>query len=154
MTKEPIIIDDVDVSECFLYSDKICIRTKSKCNAICDYAAYVLRRQLKRKEQECERLRFPMKDTNYAILTKEEFEQLDQLKAENDKLKKTILQTCPNCGEAYIYHDGAKLIDKNFKLEQALQEIKQLTIEAKTKQFVDMDDFWGQILQKCEVLDE
>ena len=43
--------------------------------------------KLQAKEQECEKLRFPMKDTNYAILTKEEFEQFKQLKAENDELK-------------------------------------------------------------------
>ena len=34
----------------------------------------------KAKEQECERLRFPMKDSNYAILTKEEFEDYKKLK--------------------------------------------------------------------------
>ena len=44
-------------------------------------------------EQECERLRFPMPDTNYAILTKEEFEQLDKLKVENDSLKSELMQT-------------------------------------------------------------
>lgn len=42
----------------------------------------------KAKEQECEKLRFPMPDTNYAILTKEEFEQLNQLKEENEELRK------------------------------------------------------------------
>lgn len=43
--------------------------------------------QLKSKEQECEKLRFPMKDINYAILTKEEFENFDQLKAEVELLR-------------------------------------------------------------------
>lgn len=51
-----------------------------------------LKTLLKRKEQECERLRFPMPDTNYAILTKEEFEQLDKLKAENEELRRRIIE--------------------------------------------------------------
>lgn len=53
----------------------------------CDY---VLEKLLQRKEQECEKLRFPMKDTNYAILTKEEFENFNQLKKENKQLKQTL----------------------------------------------------------------
>ena len=53
----------------------------------CDY---VLEKQLKAKEQECKKLRFPMKDNNYAILTKEEFENFNQLKKENEQLKQTL----------------------------------------------------------------
>ena len=45
-----------------------------------------------RKEQECEKLRFPMKDNNYAILTKEEFENFNQLKKENKQLKQTLAE--------------------------------------------------------------
>lgn len=55
----------------------------------CDY---VLEKQLKAKEQECEKLRFPMKDNNYAILTKEEFENFNQLKKENEQLKQTLAE--------------------------------------------------------------
>ncbi len=65
-----------------------------------------------------------LKGFDIVLCVKELMQQLDLLKAENEKLKKTVLQTCPNCGEAYLNHDGAKLIDKNFKLEQVLQGIK------------------------------
>ena len=41
----------------------------------------------KAKEQECERLRFPMKDSNYAILTKEEFEDYKKLKQTLTEIK-------------------------------------------------------------------
>ena len=40
-----------------------------------------------RKEQECERLRFPMKDSNYAILTKEEFKDYKKLKQTLTEIK-------------------------------------------------------------------
>ena len=92
---------------------------------------------LKAKEQECEKLRFPMPDTNYAILTKEEFEQLDQLKKtneelqkDNDKLKEELedvyddCKGCPTCNEA-LYN--ANLYAKKYnKLKQTLEEIKEI----------------------------
>ena len=72
---------------------------------------------LKRKEQECERLRFPMKDSNYAILTKEEFENFDQLKTENDKLKvQNIKYMNGNIGYQL----------KNSLYKQTLTEIKEI----------------------------
>lgn len=40
------------------------------------------------------------------------------------------------------------------KYKQALQEIKEIAKDAKTKVFVDMEDFWEQILQKYEVIYE
>ena len=86
-----IIIDGVRVDECCWFDyendgyEDSCYMFQNECSAQnCYY------KQLKRKEQECERLRFPMSDTNYAILTKEEFEQLNQLKAENEKLKNEL----------------------------------------------------------------
>ena len=101
--KEQVIIDGVNVSECLLYMNKFCIRTKCKCNAICDYASYVLRRQLKSKEQECEKLNkwIPIvtrleehfgsqeeaKGICYKTYTEQVFAQLDQLKAENQGFK-------------------------------------------------------------------
>ena len=47
---------------------------------------------LKRKEEECKKLRFPMEDNNYAILTKEEFENFKQLKADNEKMEKGYIE--------------------------------------------------------------
>ena len=94
MTDKQIIIDGVDVSECTRYcadngkctafkSQYLCsernncyIKRILKKNKIIN----ILKEKLLRKEQECERLRFPMQDTNYAILAKEEFEEYKKLK--------------------------------------------------------------------------
>lgn len=108
MTDKQIIIDGVDVSGCvhFIQDEKDCCDLGGSCKgwANCYY------KRLKRKEQECEKLRFPMKDTNYAILTKEEFEKFNQLKAEND-----LFRTC---------HDNEQA--KRRKFEQCLTEIKEI----------------------------
>ena len=120
--------------------------------------------QLKKENKELKR-----KNANKRTSLKKKQSHIDQLKAENEKLKKTILQTCPNCGEAYLNHDGAKLIDKNFELENALQEIKKIAEEQQSwndcnRRFSETeseDDIFAynwsalkQILQKCEVIDE
>lgn len=55
--KEQIIIDGVDVGGCSVYKNGLCLVTKNKCNAVCDYASYYLREQLARKMQECEELK-------------------------------------------------------------------------------------------------
>ena len=85
---KPIIIDGVDVSGCEAYKDEHCKDKTSImfCNTnLCSNFPNCYYKQLKRKEQECERLRFPMKDSNYAILTKEEFE-------DDKKLKETLTE--------------------------------------------------------------
>lgn len=60
----------------------------------CDY---VLEKQLKHKEQECE------------------------------ELKKTIMYKCPQCGEEYLSPIGANLYEENRKPRQTLTEIKEIT---------------------------
>ena len=95
---------------------------------------------LKRKEQECERLRFPMPDTNYAILTKEEFEQLDQLKLENKHLNDLLNQ-------------ALKELEKTRETLTEIKEIAEKGFESSqlTKLILDL------ILQKiseCEGNDE
>ena len=139
---------------------------------------------LKAKEQECEKVIVPMPDTNYAILTKEEFEQLDRLKKtneelqkENEKLKEELeavyddCKGCPTCNEA-LYN--ANLYAKEYKkLKQTLTKIKEIAeieIECKTyeiendcfnetrcKALNEHIDFIKQILQKiseCEVKEQ
>ena len=59
----------------------------------------------KRKEQECEKLRFPMKDNNYALLTKEEFENFNQLKKENEQFKQTLEEIKSLCYEQDLNED-------------------------------------------------
>ena len=114
MTDKQIIIDGVDVSGCEFYNkdDKTCREVNGKydtdicefdkCkNSDCNY------KQLKRKEQECEKLKEgyleltdivssymddftgynkELGDFDIVLCVKELMEQLDQLKAENEKL--------------------------------------------------------------------
>ena len=63
MTKEPIMIDDIDVSECkYLYTSIIPIgNDKIKCGlhqgTTCDNYPNCYYKQLKRKKQECDQLK-------------------------------------------------------------------------------------------------
>ena len=55
MTDKETIINKVNVNRCSVYKNGLCLISKEKCNAKCDYAAYYLYEQLERKEQECEK---------------------------------------------------------------------------------------------------
>ena len=137
MTDKQIIID---VTQCPYYKeDKICtyLPYKSKCEGDCNWTAYKeMEEKLKAKEQECERLRKPLikcddniivdceyskKDLCSFIHRKKEVinglqQQLDQLKAENEELKRELIQ----------YEKDVK--DLNYfaiKLKQTLTEIKE-----------------------------
>ena len=57
MTDKEIIINKVNVNRCSVYKNGLCLISKEKCNAKCDYAAYYLYKQLERKEQECEEMK-------------------------------------------------------------------------------------------------
>ena len=57
MTDKETIINKVNVNRCSVYKNGLCLISKEKCNAKCDYAAYYLYEQLERKEQEYEELR-------------------------------------------------------------------------------------------------
>ncbi len=57
--------------------------------------------------------------SNYCKNCYELQQQLDQLKADNDELKNTVMQKCPQCGEIYLNPIGAKLYE-------ALVEIKEI----------------------------
>ena len=115
MTDKQIIIDGIDVCRCRYYDDRYgyceACRDDIDGNSYtkCMYEDNCYYKQLKRdeqrivelnktiqaKEQECEKLRFPMKDTNYAILTKEEFEKFEQLKQTLTEIKE-IVEHCIN----------------------------------------------------------
>lgn len=106
MTNKKEIIDGVNVSECIFHSVTTmghagynyckCSECACECHNDCYY------KQLKRKEQECEELK-RVKDNFFkhaeisheAVLNKnkiidEQEKQLDQLKVENEELKKKI----------------------------------------------------------------
>ena len=57
MTDKETIINKVNVNRCSVYKNGLCLISKEKCNAKCDYAAYYLYEQLERKEQECEEMK-------------------------------------------------------------------------------------------------
>ena len=80
MTDKQIIIDGVDVSKCEYHSlnKNNCSLCSLSNNLICSYKPFCYYKQLKAKEQECERL----KNERTIDLVK----QLDQLKAENEEL--------------------------------------------------------------------
>ena len=120
----------IDVTQCPYYKeDKTCtyLPYKSKCEGDCNWTAYKeMEEQLKRKEQECEEL---LKFNNSLVeehktigndLYKEIKDyriKLDQLKAENDELKKKCnIYTCGICGNK----------DDCNKLYRTLAEIKEI----------------------------
>lgn len=151
MTDKQIMIDGIDVSECEHY-DNVCLGNHHykwcKDNDNCYY------KQLKAKEQECERLK---KQYNcYACDTckgKEDYinlkrhcenaikslhnkhAELDQLKAENDELKKWLPITTRLVDEfenyekikGINYRIYTQVFFKKFnKLKQTLTEIKEI----------------------------
>jgi hypothetical protein len=73
----------------------------------------------------------------------------EELKAENEDLKKSILQECPNCGEEYLNYKGVELYYENNDLKQTLTEIKEIVTKMEYGNDFDYDFTWGeQILQK------
>ena len=113
MKNKQIIIDD---------QNETIHRLQQECTEETN-AIIALGEQLKAKEQECERMRFPMRDTNYAILTKEEFEQLNQLKKTNEELQKDNKHLSEKEEEARHYLEEAE------KFKNCLTEIKGIAKE-------------------------
>ena len=183
MTKEPIMIDNVDVSKCtyskigidnkyyceeHLYDDGTPVFTCGECTDCYfkqlkklenEFEGHIeqvtdLEVKLYDKEQECEALRDKL-NTHIDSMNKQNeklFNENKQLKLDLEK-EKALKQTYLACYKTK--HRDAK--NKLFKYEiykQALQEIKNFIYIEKAKVFVDMEDFWEQILQKCEVIKE
>lgn len=108
MTDRQIIIDSIDVSACeFLTKTGHCKAqmsimgtdaNKCKCFPNCYY------KQLKRKEQECERLKH---DNEYEVGALEK--TIDNLKEENDELKKA---------NKHIEHNRNQKADKLMRIEK------------------------------------
>ena len=141
MSNKQILIDGVNVAECRFYNYGEGYNSDTEeffegaCECITAHNEYgefeyfgvckgrdCYYKQLKRKEQECEKLRFPMKDTNYALLTKEEFEEYGLLKAENEELTryKSLFEKTRNLwNEARM--NNYKLLDKIKDLKDSLK---------------------------------
>ena len=146
MTKEPIIIDDVDVSKCEYHRDthkelladgnikifaNYCQINNDGCYAInCYY------KQLKRKEEELTSCR-------------NELEWLhninDQLKAENEELKKVTI----TLAEGLNFRQ--QLVEK---LKQTLTEIKELLLKTSTDSQEHCVNAKSVILQKISEMED
>ena len=113
MTDKQIIINGVDVSECSYYQHNMCTATKDDygdCSLCCqDYDMNdCYYKQLKRKEQECEKY---SKALEY-FLDETGIECLDEEQA---------IRTFTSCGISF-----RKMQQVNNKYKQALEEIKDI----------------------------
>ena len=140
MTDKQIIIDGVDVKDCKrrIGKDNFCRYYKRPCtenNYNCIWKKYL------RKEQECEELKKIIDEAKNSKLDLKSFlvgeavqneyeQQLNQLKAENEELKKRIAgYKCPMeknadyCG--YLEESGLIYVENEF-LKQTLAEIKEI----------------------------
>ena len=166
MTDKQIIIDGVDVADCehinacdkkmkcVILQDDVC-ETNPYCEGFnCYY------KQLKRKEQECERLEEEaIKRSKELIRIRKErqegqkmnrnlHKQLDQLKADNNELKKLLKDGG--------LHNLSLMAEKRVLL-QTLTEIKQLLEDALDTDKTNAEQSFDNIhkaIKLCEVLDE
>lgn len=176
MTNKPIMIDDVDVTECEnLYTTNLPIgNDKIKCGLhqgigkTCNDYPNCYFKQLKRKEQKCEQLRETIKLQNemQKEVCEEKNKQIDQLKTELEPFRDEYFKGLDNITISELAKKSIRITAENCKLEQALQEIKEIADknefcpyvishrciknECKRKDHCEI----AKILQKCEVLDE
>lgn len=166
-SKQTIIIDGVDVSECFYWS-RYAKTTVYHCDwgGECKEYPNCYYKKLKRKEQECERLDNEAQNL-FTEKTNLEIE-LSQLKAENEELKETISDKEKWLSEIEIKNSEywkEKYADLHIRygnrieeLKQALQDIKEIITNSFDSCYVcngkDSCEkcLQGEILQKCEVI--
>lgn len=122
---KPIIINGVDVSKCNNFDNGECINPAETVSA-CESAPFCLFKQLTRKTQECEELKFKVQDLRrLRELDKEARErfvqQLDQLKAEKE-LYKTWYRA--KHGDVKDYLDNLNAEKKQD--EQKLERIREI----------------------------
>lgn len=165
MTDKQIIIDNIDVSGCKHYKNRTCIadycltdmpfgEAKCELNPNCHYKKWQY------KEQECNRLKEEvslLKESNSKLqqiedvnsLEKYYLKQINQLKAENDELKR---QRQANKG--LITATGKmnyQLLQEYDKLKTALTEIKEIAEIRKD----DINDWLAkEILQKINEVED
>lgn len=158
MTDKQIIIDGVDVSGCLFFTQyAFCtaqleiLGGSGKCSVNNQNCYY---KQLKRKEQECERLKRDYFKQNEWL--QEQKKELDQLKAENKKLKKRVneLEECED-----IFFQENKDFRKIYSCLQGIKEIADYEFKElmNAEDYHNMTEILQQILQKiseCEGNDE
>ena len=154
MENKEIYIDGVDVSGCKYFANNKCLMLCATGTA-CDVYPYCYYKQLKAKEQECEELKgISMKkcpkcgEVYLNSVGMEAFNQLDQLKAENEELKEQFKLAEP-------LYQACNIKDKKInKLKQTLTEIKELCQKhIKAEKIVMANDILQKI-SECEGNDE
>ena len=189
MTDKQIIIDGVDITKCEFcdyknYEYPMCEqkRKRNELNIRCELRQNCYYKQLKAKEQECEKLQTEFKNFEEQIKLQNNFidslfkatnnskwldksmlddevseviekieldyEQLDQLKAENEELKKKLdfQKNMYECARA----DESDKFEEILELKQTLEEIKSLCYE----QDLNEDFFANEILQKISEVED
>ena len=161
-----IIIDGVDVSECdylikesiydYCNGEYLTLIGKCTCsdNEMCEYnpqCSYKkVLKQLKAKEQECEELKENLPTAITRLMG-----EIDQLKAENERLKNAVMQKCPQCGEVYLDPMGAKLYETLTEIKEIVKEqLPTVNYNFAKSMHPEMFNCYEQILQKiskCEV---
>lgn len=145
MTDKQTIIDGVNVTECRYFISEwdfnncghICKGTE------CKYKRLWYKKQLKRKEQECKRLKF---NNDYQVAVLET--TIDNLKTE--------LEQEQTLKEMYFTYYKAKHGDiegKFFSYKQALTEIKEIAERCYDPVDKENDGFWSilQIISEAEL---
>lgn len=141
MTNKPIIIDGIDVSECYYYvSNGECTNENvypDYCK-VCSNCTYKLEQQLKGKEQECEE----WKNKYYSSTTEVKadlIKQINQLEAENKEYKNIINKLA---GKTIAITSG----DKPFEFcDHKDLTIKQLKLDKETYKYQ-----WEKQYELCE----
>lgn len=154
MTDKQIIIDGVDVNECIYFKMNNKMPMCRACNSgvgspYCEYHKDCYYKQLKRKEQECEKLKLDLIEArahgdylNNSALSetlKIVSEQCDQLEEENDELKekvKELRQGWINC-------------DNERNLQEANSEFRQRVINRYKQTLMEIEEIAKNMNNEC-----
>ena len=139
MTDKETIINKVNVNRCSVYKNGLCLISKEKCNAKCDYAAYYLYEQLERKEQECESL-------NKRASSLEEI--ADDLQQRNHHLT----QECEALKSEGFTRESL-ITEQENEIDELRQKCEELKDYAR-RQENQREEYYKEFLKKDKALDE
>ena len=80
--------------------------------------------------------------------------QIEEQTKQLEPFKDEYFKGLDNVVIAQLAKKSIRITVENSKLEQTLTEIKEIAEDAKTKVFVDMEEFWKQILQKISEVED
>lgn len=164
MTDKQIIIDGIDVSECIYFKMNNKMPMCRACNSgvgspYCEYHKDCYYKQLKRKEQECEKLKAELKNfqdmarkgldefkdvggcwgCGLQLQLNQDIQDIKQLKAENDELKekvKELRQGWINC-------------DNERNLQEANSEFRQRVINRYKQTLMEIEEIAKNMNNEC-----